>query len=205
KIITITIGGDTYNITYDSEGKVSQAAITPDNLIVQFQYSGNTVILNYTQNGTFQRKTIVTKNEQGFAANVRAEMNQAGTKWSNEAMQYEGTKLVKVVNTFSGNSPTLTAEYEWKNDNMVRTVFGNIIIDHEYDLTRPSQIGEINYLKKLLLGAKIHNNKNLLKSTVNDGDITNFIYIFDTSGRITTVSEVTSNSTLVYAHEYLCN
>lgn len=205
KIITATGGSTTYNLIYDSDGRISQVTSMPAKIIGQYQYSGNIVNVNFTQNGVFSNKTIVTKNEQGFAVNVRKEMNQSGTSWTNETLQYEGTKLVKIVSTSSANGSTSTAAYEWKNDNMVKIVTGNLIIDQEFDLTRPSQIGEVLYLEDLLVGAKIRNNKNLIKSRVINGDITNYTYNFDDSGKIASVSEVTNNSTLTYAYTYLCN
>jgi len=99
RIITITPSpsGNAFNITYNSEGKIS--TISTGNDITTFAYSGNTVIGTTNTSGVFSSKKIITLNANGMATNVKTEFNSSGTNWSNDLYEYSGTELIKATST----------------------------------------------------------------------------------------------------------
>jgi hypothetical protein len=142
RIITITPtpSGSSFNISYNSDGKISTISTGSD--ITTFAYSGNTIIANTTNAGTFSSKKIITLNGNGMAVNVKTETNAAGTNWSNDVYEYSGTELIKATTTSSsGGTPTIST-LTWNNVNLVSIASGSSVTTLDYFTDKPAQVGD---------------------------------------------------------------
>jgi len=193
RIITASSDIESYNFTYDTERRLASVLTLPTNQMSVFEYSGNIVTITSTENGgTFVLRQIVTLNERGFAANMRMETNQSGTKWFNKAYQYNGTQIIKSTNTSSAG-PSSVTEYFWENGNLKSAKLGGSTISYEYYLDKPYQSGDYRYLLELIGMEKLYDNKNLTKSLVVDGETTLFTYTFDDQGKISSITFTNAN------------
>jgi hypothetical protein len=203
RIITATPNsGDASNISYNSEGKIS--TISSGTSVTTFAYSGTTAIGTTTNSGTFSRKIIVTNNADGLATNIRTETNQAGTIWSNLAMEYSGTELIKQTSTNStGGAPDVTT-VAWTNGNPTTITSGASIQTVEYYTNEPSQTGDYWDIAQTLQGYRIIKAKNPIKSILSGGSISSLDYVYDGDGKIISLN-VTGASTLTYNYQHQCN
>ena len=203
KIITITPGaGPAVNISYNSEGKIS--SISSGTTLTNFVYSGNTAIGTSTNSGTFSSKTIVTNNANGLAANIRTESNESGTSWSNLALEYSGTELIKQTSTNSGGGVPDVTTVTWTGGNPTTITSGSSIQTVEYYADKPSQTGDYWDLAQTLQGYRIIRAKNAMKSILAGSSISNLDYIFDADGKITAIN-ITGASASTYSFQHQCN
>jgi hypothetical protein len=204
RIITITPSptGSAFNISYNSEGKISTISTGGD--ITTFAYSGNTVIATTTNSGTFKRKMIITLNGNGLATNVKTETNASGTTWNNDLYEYSGTEIIKATGTSStGGTPTVST-LTWSNGNLVSITSGTSVSTLDYFTDKPAQTGDYLHIAQLVAGYQIYRTKNAIKSLLSGSSITSFNYTFDADNKITSLAATgSSNTTFTYQHQ--CN
>jgi hypothetical protein len=204
RIITITPSptGSAFNISYNSEGKISTISTGGD--ITTFAYSGNTVIATTTNSGTFKRKMIITLNGNGLATNVKTETNASGTTWNNDLYEYSGTEIIKATGTSSaGGTPTVST-LTWSNGNLVSITSGSSVSTLDYFTDKPAQTGDYLHIAQLVAGYQIYRTKNAIKSLLSGSSITSFNYTFDADNKISSLAATgSSNTTFNYQHQ--CN
>jgi hypothetical protein len=206
RIITATqvISGmnSTFNLTYNSEGKLS--SVTEGKQTSVYVYGGNTVIVNTTSDGLFYSKRIITLNTNGLASNSKTENDITGSDWDNISYEYNGTEIIKSTFTVSaGGAPTIET-YKWSGGNMVSLTSGSTSTILEYFTDKPSQSGDYFYFTQLIAGYNVLKAKNALKSISTGSDITNFDYNFDADGKITSFV-CTGGSSYTQTYQYQCN
>ena len=206
RMITALGGPDTYHFTYDVDGKLSSLLILPIKQKYTYTYEGNTTIVLYEVNGVFESKLIISNNSLGFTTNVRREQNKTGTVWNNQAAEYNGTQIAKMLYTSSDpNGPNLAVNYTWKDGNIASMESGGKVTTFEYYTDRPSITGDWRRNSEMTEGYRFFNNKNLTRSLKNASGTTEFKYEFDTGGKITkqTVIEPDNIQSAVQ-YEYAC-
>lgn len=207
RIITATpdasaAGYLTYNFSYNSEGKLSSSTIgTSTNT---FAYSGSTVVETSTTGGVFSYKNIITLNANGMASNIRTENDETGTNWSNQALEYNGTELIKSTSTNSSGGAATISAITWSGGNMITVTSGSSTSTIEYYTDKPAQTGDYLSLAQLAAGYEIYRTKNAIKSILAGSDISNFNYTFDADGKITSVA-IVGTSIVTYTYQFQCN
>ena len=207
RIITGLGGPDTYHFTYNADGKISSLLVAPGKQKVTYTYEGNTTTVLLEENGKFKSKNIITNNTFGFATNIRRESNQAGTVWNNQAIEYNGTQLVKMLYSSSAPNGNIHAvNYTWKDGNIATMESNGSVISFEYYTDKLNAPGEWRRFTELVEGYRLYDNKNLTKLLKSGTEITDFKYEFDATGNITrtTVIEPGSGESFVQ-YEYACN
>lgn len=194
--------GNSFNMTYNNEGKVS--TISSGNDITTIAYSGNTAIATTNTSGAFSSKRIINFNSDGLAINVKIEYDPAGTSWDNQLYEYSGTNLIKATYTSSSGGTPSVSVVTWSNDNLVSVSSGTSVSTLDYYTDKFSQTGDYLYLAQLVQGFQIYRTKNLLKSISSGTDINNFNYSFDADGNISSVT-VTGSTAVTYTYQYQCN
>jgi len=204
RIITITPSpsGNAFNITYNSEGKIS--TISTGNDITTFAYSGNTVIGTTNTSGVFSSKKIITLNANGMATNVKTEFNSSGTNWSNDLYEYSGTELIKATSTSSTGGTPSVSTLTWSNGNPVSATTGTSVTTLDYFTNKPAQTGDYLDIAQLVVGYRIYKPKNAIKSLLNGTNINSFDYTFDSDGKITSLVATGATNT-TYTYQYQCN
>lgn len=207
RIITALGGPDTYHFTYDSQGKLSSLHIAPTKQKFTYTYEGNITNLLVEVDGKFLAKYIITNNSQGFTTNIRRLANEAGTTWNNQAAEYNGTQLAKILYTTSNpSSPVIAVTYTWKNGNIASQESGNSVIGFEYYTDKPAVAGDWRKYSELIEGYHFFDNKNCIKSVKSGGEITSFTYDFDDAGKILKMTVIEpGNAQSSVEYEYACN
>ena len=204
KIITITpTSGTAYNISYNTEGKVS--TITSGTSTTTYAYSGNTAIGTKTNSGAFASRVIATYNANGLATNVRTENNESGTNWDNMAFEYSGTELVKQTFTSSaGGVPSVTTVV-WTGGNPTTITSGSTISTVDYHSNIAAQTGDYWDISQLIQGYRIIHAKNAIKSLLSGSTINTFDYTIDGEGKITGVTVTGGGTSSGFTYQYQCN
>lgn len=203
RIITITPNtGTATNISYNAEGKVS--TISSGTTLTSFAYSGNTSIATVTNSGVFSSKTIITNNANGLAANVRMESDISGTTWTNLALEYSGTELIKQTSTSSGGGTPGVTTVTWSGGNPVTITSGSSVSTVEYYTDKPSQTGDYWDIAQTIQGYRIIKARNPIKSLFSGGSITSLDYVYDGDGKITTLN-ATGATNITYNYQHQCN
>lgn len=204
RIITITPSpsGTSFNITYNSEGKVS--TVSSGNDVTTFAYSGNTIIGTTNTSGTFSSKKIITLGSNGLATNVKTEYNTSGTNWSNDLYEYSGTELIKATSTSSGGGTPSVSTLTWSNGNIVSVTSGSSVSTLDYFTDKPAQEGDYLYIAQLIGGFQIYKTKNAIKSLLSGSSITSFDYNFDSEGKIISLT-ASGSSNVTYSYQHQCN
>jgi len=210
RITKVTQGEQVNVISYDTDGRV-QSIVSNGTYVNTFEYSGNTIVITTTDRGTFEERKIITLNANRMASNIRRQTNDAGTNWSNNAYEYNGTQLVKRTFTSSIGS-TWTGTYTWENGNMVTMVEQGNEVQLEYDLSKSARFGDYYSITAFLQYGDAHilyRNSNLLVSTVRTSGgttfITSFDYHADEWGNITSMTSIAGGSPVsTAAIEYEC-
>jgi hypothetical protein len=130
-------------------------------------------------------------------------MELGPNEWINQAFTYEGRRIITNKATNS-DGQSETASYIWENGNIDVLVIEGDIIQYEYYTDKNFQDGDYRAIQQLLTGYRIHEYKNLLKSSETGGATTYFTYTFDDSGRITEAVATSTNTTTSYQIEYDC-
>jgi len=191
----------TYNLTYNSEGKLS--TVTAGDETTVYVYSGSTIIENSTISGIFNSKKIITLNANGLAANVRTEEDEAGAIWDNYVIEYNGTEILKDTYTTSEEGGPSIETYTWSGGNLVTIRAGTNTVTLEYYTDKPSQTGDYFNYKQLTTGYESFRTKNALKTKSDGSYITNYDYSFDADGKIISMI-LTETSTVTYYYQYQC-
>jgi len=201
RIITVSGDGNTRNITYNDEGKISK--VTTAVSTRTYEYSGNTVVVHITNSGAFVQKNIYTLNSNGFVANKREERNEAGTEWSNAEFLYNGgTQLIKITYTNStGGSPTI-ATFSWANGN-IQPDAGAL----EYYSDKPTQPGDYFYYQEIFEhdGMKVYRPKNAVKSLTVGSSTISVMYTEDQDGKITNMTMQRGTLADIVNYQYQCD
>jgi hypothetical protein len=203
KIINVTSStGDAYTVAYNSDGKIS--SLTSGSSVTTFAYSGNTAIATTNISGVFDSRKIITTNSDGLAVNIRTENDAAGTVWTNQAQQFNGTEiLTSTLTSSSGGSPSVTT-FTWSNGNMISaTSGGSPTTTLEYDTNKPAQTGDYLHLAQLLAGYEVYRSKNLVKSLMSGATINSFDYSFGTNGVISAIT-ITGGSASTFTYQHQC-
>jgi len=201
---TVTGGGSSlYTITYNADGRIS--TLTSGNSITTFSYNGNTIIENTTTGGAFASKETITNNAAGYATYTHTETNAAGTVWYDQALEYNGTQLIKVTGTSSSSPNPSVSTYTWSAGNLTTVTAGNTSSTLDY-YTDKAAAGDYLELSELLQGIKIYNNKNAIKSITSPGSsVTSFVYDYNTDGKTSKVTiSVGGVTSTVYSYGYTC-
>jgi hypothetical protein len=204
RIITITPtpSGSAFNISYNSDGKISTISTGSD--VTTFAYSGNTVIATTTNSGTFSSKKIITLNAQGLATNVKTENNASGTDWNNDLYEYSGTELIKATSTSSTGGTPSVSTLTWSNGNLVSITSGSNVSTIDYFTDKPAQVGDYLHIAQLVGGFQIYRTKNAIKSLLSGSSITSFDYSFDADNKITSLT-ATGSSNVTFTYQHQCN
>ena len=204
RIITVTptTSGSSFNISYNSDGKISTISTGSD--ITSFAYSGSTIIATTTNSGTFGSKKIITLNANGMATNVKTEFNASGTDWSNDVYEYSGTELIKATTTSSSGGAPNVSTVTWSNGNLVSISSGSGVSTLDYFTDKPAQTGDYLSLAQLVAGYQIYKTKNAIKSLFSGSTITSFDYSFDGDNKITSLT-ATGGSNITYSYQHQCN
>jgi hypothetical protein len=203
------LGSNTYtfNITYNNEGKIStleaSGALTMSKV---FTYSGNTIMINSTQSGSFHRRDSITLNAKGKPLNIRQYSNAAGTVWLNYAMEYNGDILLKYIETSSSN-PSKTITITTTNGNATTVQLPGATFTLEYHTDKNVQRGDwLEFASLTEYGVNIYPHKNLVKTIdQGTGTITNYNYEFNSDGLISKVIGTSGASTTTVTYQYACN
>src|SRR5689334_13541609 len=184
RIITITPSpsGSSFNISYNSDGKIS--TISTGNDVTTFAYSGNTIIGTTNTSGSFSSKKIITLGSNGLATNVKTEYNTTGTNWNNDVYEYSGTELIKATSTSSSGGTPSVSTLSWSNGNIVSVTSGSSVTTLEFFTDKPAQEGDYLDIAQLVGGFQIYKTKNAIKSLLSGSSITSFSYNFDAGGKI---------------------
>jgi hypothetical protein len=193
-----------YNIKYGDDGKISAIEVMPDKLVSSFKYENGKTIITYVLNGKYQLRLIVTPNNRGFATNVLAEEDEAGTTWFNQAFTYEGDRVVNNKMTdYVGNLEEV--DYIWDDGNISTIVEENDIYNYKYYTDKKFQAGDWRGIQQLLSGYKLYESKNLVQTYEYNGKTTVYTYKFDEAGKIVEAKSTNSNNTSIFKVEYECN
>jgi YD repeat-containing protein len=194
----------TYDFTYDSNGKLSSILLLPDNRKTLFSYEGKKTIIIATYKGNFDYRMIVDNNASGLATNVRYEEDPAGIDWFNQAFSYDGRKLSSNLIT-NVALDTTKVNYIWDNDNLTTLVSEGDVFHFKYYTDKPYQPGDWRYIQQLITGYRIYDHKNLFQSQEINGNAIYYTYQFDANGRITEASATELNYTNTFKIEYACD
>jgi endo-1,4-beta-mannosidase len=192
-----------YDIKFGDNEKISAIEVMPDKLVSSYKYENGKTIITVNLNGNFQYRLIVTTNSKGFATNVLAEENQAGTIWYNQAYTYEGNRVVNNKLTDNGGNSD-DVNYIWEDGNISTIVEENDIYEYEYYADKKFQLGDWRDIQQLLSGYKLYETKNLLQSYEYNGKTTVYTYQFDDEGKIVQAKSTNSNNTSTFKLEYDC-
>jgi hypothetical protein len=205
-IITVSENSTTYNISYNSDGKITKVAY--DTYVSSFTYGGNAIIINTTNSGSFSTKRTITLNDNGLVINIRDEYDASVTTLSNSALDYRGDELIKLTSTSnSGGAPSVTT-YSWTNGNLTDVTSDSYSQTYDYYTDKP--VADWDYLRfqlQLSYGNSVNiiNNKNMIKSTSDGSTTTNFGYTFDEDGKVTAVSTNDGTTADILNYQYQCN
>ena len=192
-----------YDIKFGDNEKISAIEVMPDKLVSSYKYENGKTIITVNLNGNFQYRLIVTTNSKGFATNVLAEENQAGTIWYNQAYTYEGNRVVNnKLTDYAGNSDDVN--YIWEDGNISTLVEENDIYEYKYYADKKFQPGDWRDIQQLLSGYKLYECKNLLQSYEYNGKTTVYTYQFDDEGKIVEAKSTNSSNTSTFKVEYDC-
>jgi hypothetical protein len=187
---------DTLFISYSDDGTIKNTVI--DTITTIYTYSGNTTIVRRFGTSGLLGKTTITNNEAGLAINVRAELNAAGTVWTNNVYEYNGDEVTISTSTDSNGGSPIVSFYTWQDHNMVKITRGTTVYPYEYFTDKLSAKGDYFSLSQLLQGYKVFKTKNLLKS----GDGFSFTYEPGSDGNI---SSFTINNALTLKSFFECS
>jgi hypothetical protein len=192
-----------YYIKYGDDGKISTIEVMPDKYVYTYKYENGKTILTAVLNGKFQYRLIITNNNKGFATNVLAEENEAGTNWFNQAFTYEGNRVINNTMTdYGGNS--VEVNYLWEDGNISTIVEDNDIYNYKYYTDKKFQAGDWRDIQQLLSGYKLYETKNLLQTYEYNGKTTVYTYKFDETGKIVEAKSTSSNNANIFKIEYEC-
>jgi hypothetical protein len=197
--------GQTYDFTYGDDGKLKSMLSLPTNELSSFSYNGNKTTVNVTKNGNFNLKLFVTNNAAGLATNILIETLASGKDWFNQAITYEGQKIVSNEVTDSGGNDSAIASYIWKDGNPSVLINDGDIFHYEYYTEKPFQPGDWRDIQQLIGGYRIYQYQNLLQSSEINGNKTYYTYKFDESGRIIQSTSTSKNISTVFDIKYECN
>lgn len=195
------------NITYNNEEKIATigTASPLGNSSKLFTYTGNNInIVTTTSSGS--RRDSVTLNANGRPSNIRSFGDMSGMSWTNQAFEYNGTQLVKVLHSDNSSSTPSTSVATYNNGNMVSLVTGALVSVLEYYTDKNNQVGDyLEFAHTMTYGVSIYPNKNLVKSIGSGNEQTQFVYDFDADGKITKAIISAGNNSTVLTYEYQCN
>jgi len=194
------VGGGDIHISYNSDGRISQAAVGIGS-VYKFSYNGDSVIVLNTDSGAFQSKITYANNSSRLATYQRTEYDQAGTNWSVVKYEYNGDELSKSTTTTSSGGLPIVNTYAWFDQNMVAQASGSNTTVYEYYTDKPEQSGDYFYFTQLIQGGTIVRNKNLIKSASGS----TFNYAFNSDGNISSLEIVGTGSASVLNYTYQCN
>jgi hypothetical protein len=193
-----------FYVKYGDDGKISTIEVIPDKFVYSYKYENGKTILTAVLNGKFEYRLIITNNNKGFATNVLAEENEAGTNWFNQAFTYEGNRVINnTITDYGGNS--VEVNYIWEDGNISTIVEENDIYKYKYYTDKKFQAGDWRDIQQLLSGYKLYECKNLLQSYEYNGMTTVYTYKFDEAGKIVEAKSTNSNNMSIFKLEYECN
>lgn len=200
----VSAGGNPGTISYNSDGKI-KSLVSGDNSST-FLYANNTIVINETDQGNFDSKTIVTLNEDELPVNIRRENNEAGTDWVNTMLEYDGMQLSKTTRSTSGGGAGIVTMYTWENGNVLSYTNGNSTVSFEYYEEHPLQQGDLLHLSYYTsYGVSLLRNKNLVKSLdQSGGSLSNFDYEFDADGKIIRINTSSTSGNTEISLKYQC-
>jgi hypothetical protein len=211
KLIKVTqnSGGEiaVINITYNDAGKISTVSTTTpqENTSKVFTYNGNTINV-VTTNASASRRDSLTLNANGRPANIRMFSDNTGANWINQAYEYNGNELVKMQETSNSSSTPVTTTATYNNGNLVSLASGSTVSVLEYYTDKNTRQGDyLELIAQINYGVIVYPQKNLLKSISNAGGMTNFVYDFDSDGKIINVVVSSGSNSTILNYQYQCN
>lgn len=210
RIVTATevngSNGSVYNITYNNDGKISTLTSSGTSTINKvFTYSGNTMIINVTNAGSFYSRDSVTLDAKGRPTNIRQYWDVANTDFTNYAFEYNGDQLLKYIET-TEMPGTKTTTITTTNGNVTKVDAGGTVITLEYFTDKGVQKGDYLELSGLVqYGVNVYPHKNLIKSINYGSSIGNFNYEMNDDGLIGKVNLTSGSSSGSITYQYQCN
>ena len=204
-INNISVEGTSYVINYNADGKIKTIA-NSDNYILNYTYTGNTIMIIETHSGTFLDKFTIQLNNSGLPISYFAEPDQSGINWTKYDYEYNGSALSKETMTdASGNIKIVNFTFDGSN-----IVLGDNGSAFDYYTDKRQQPGDyLGYSQLLGAGDRfVFNcfmNKNLMKSFRDEtGETATFTYDFDSDGKITSMTIFNGSSSTQVQYQYQC-
>ncbi|HMG69242.1 MAG TPA: hypothetical protein VK588_16205 [Chitinophagaceae bacterium] len=209
RIVTLTdLNGSTstiYNISYNNDGKISTLNSGVSSSV--FTYSGNTVLINKTNSGSFSERDSITVNSNGKPLNLRQYYDQAGTNWSNIVFEYDGSGvMLKSEETNNSSSTLQTTLYSFTSGNLVGIQSTSDNLTLEYFSDKTAQQGDYLGIVSLInYGVNLYPHTNLVKSLNSGSNLTNFDYEMNTDGLISKLTATSGSTVETITYQYNCN
>ncbi len=210
---TFSFSGDSvvYTISYDGSGRLTSVSQRQAGTFFtrSFAYSGNAILI--TASNTGDRDSVVT-NSDGLVVYHRRTPASPGYQINTE-YSYSGAEVQRRITTYlfsTTPSQSDTSFFFWSGGNMIREDQMGVTTLYEYytDKAIPPTGGDVRALFYTLIhGAAVVRNKHLLKSVTSfGGPVSNVLYDFDGSGKVTGVhlSTASSSGTADYRFDYTC-
>jgi uncharacterized lipoprotein YehR (DUF1307 family) len=194
-------GNEEIDIKFGDNEKISSIENNVTKELSTYKYEKDTVFISASKNGTLLYKLVVTNNKDHFAKNVLMQLGP--NEWINQAFTYEGRRIVH-NNATNSDGESETASYIWENGNI--DVLVNVVetTHFEYYPDKNFQDGDFLAVQQLLVGYRIYEYKNLLKSMETNNNKTYYTYLFDEKGRVSEVTATSNNPSISYKIEYDC-
>lgn len=208
--------GSVSNFYYDDQGRLVKKKM--NDLTIQYEYKGDSIIATERKTAAFSLRKRYKLNAQGLPVVMRIDINESGSQWWQFNYEYNGTELIKSVESFYGNSITTVVEYSWSNGNLAGFKNGIYTWKFEYEISKLRLPGDGFHMLLLLEsnnmllmclngGIDIIRNRNLLKkmemTVQNYGTSVNtYEYGFDKDGKIENLQTLNSNGDPQSRYDY---
>jgi len=207
KIVALTdnYSGNTtaFTITYGNDGKVSTlVAKGSSNFRKVFTYSGSMIFINVSDTtGTVTETDTVTLNSSNLVLSVH--QHYSASSYYYTTMTYDATNQLATTTATSGGTPTVTT-YSWTNGDMTQSTDGSTTSTYTYYTDKNAEDGDLFQVEQLVqYGAFYINNKHLIKGT-GGSTVLNCNYVFDTDGKITSLTATNGANVETISYQYQC-
>lgn len=215
KLISATVdgggggGGETYTFSYNNDNKVIQIAATGGSSpsTTTLTYSGTTVNIISRSGGSIDGKVILTLNDASHVTRMedRDPVSNSIDSYTDYTYGTNGN-LTSYTSKYGSSAPELTT-VATTNGNITSIASAGDITTLEYNTDQAWRSGDyIDIIQRLQQGNNFYLfNQNLLKSTTNGGDISNYNYTYDANNNIATLQIVGGGSATGVTYQHQCD